>query len=265
MRGILDPRRTIVHLGSRARSQLDMYRESRIRARVEQSLSKFSPEQIDSDRIRVISRCTDTHSVDVLRYVNEVRSDMVLQHHVKFCLSEFRRRGVTGVTPDVDCQTLYALVRALKPKIVVESGMYYGASAAFILSAMERNGMGTLHSIDLPSESADAFGTTFGLGCMVPLPVRHRWTVHWGDSRQLLLPLLQGLGEIEMFFHDSVHTYPFMMWEFTSAWSALTSGGVLASHDVWRHRVFDDFVSESAPSIVNADRIYNVGLVVRAR
>src|SRR5262249_1828644 len=45
---------------------------------------------------------------------------------------------------------LYVLIRHLRPKISLETGVYYGGNTAFILAGLHRNGVGRLVSIDLP-------------------------------------------------------------------------------------------------------------------
>src|SRR5690348_7177267 len=45
---------------------------------------------------------------------------------------------------------LFHLVRLLRPRTVVETGVFRGISSAFILSALSRNYLGKLYSIDLP-------------------------------------------------------------------------------------------------------------------
>jgi hypothetical protein len=47
---------------------------------------------------------------------------------------------------------LYALTRLLRPRHVVEVGVSSGVSSAYFLQGLERNGRGTLHSVDLPQE-----------------------------------------------------------------------------------------------------------------
>src|SRR4051812_6926009 len=44
----------------------------------------------------------------------------------------------------------YAVCRARKPRVVVETGVAFGVTTAFILKALEQNGSGELHSVDLP-------------------------------------------------------------------------------------------------------------------
>ena len=44
----------------------------------------------------------------------------------------------------------YLACRLVEPAVVVETGVAYGVSSAYVLRALETNGRGTLHSIDLP-------------------------------------------------------------------------------------------------------------------
>jgi cephalosporin hydroxylase len=98
----------------------------------------------------------------------------------------------------------YALCRALRPEVALETGVAYGVTSAFVLAAMARNGRGALHSVDLPplARGADAH-----VGALVPASLRSRWTLHRGASRRVLPALLGRLGPITLFVHDSLHTY----------------------------------------------------------
>jgi len=123
----------------------------------------------------------------------------------------------------------YALVRALQPEVVVETGVCYGVTSAYFLKALDVNGHGHLHSIDLPplGKDGDAYVGTF-----VPRELRHRWTLHRGTTRRLLPPLVASLGQIDLFLHDSLHTYQNMRSEFLTVWPAMRPGGVLIADDV---------------------------------
>jgi predicted O-methyltransferase YrrM len=123
----------------------------------------------------------------------------------------------------------YAVTRALQPEVAFETGVCYGVTSAFLLQGMKTNEKGHLHSIDLPplGKDADAY-----VGWLVPADLRRRWTLHRGTSGRLLKPLLSGRGAIDLFVHDSLHTYANMAREFGIAWAALRAGGVLFSDDV---------------------------------
>jgi hypothetical protein len=129
----------------------------------------------------------------------------------------------------------YAACRALKPKAVMETGVCYGVTSSYLLQALKENGSGALHSIDLPplGKNGDDY-----VGWLVPNELRNPWTLHRGTSGRLLPPLLAELGQIDLFIHDSLHTYGNMKMEFTAAWAALGAGGLLISDDVEGNRAF---------------------------
>jgi predicted O-methyltransferase YrrM len=132
-------------------------------------------------------------------------------------------------------RTCYAIVRGLRPTRAVETGVCYGVTSAFLLEAMQQNGAGHLHSIDLPplARSADKY-----VGSLIPNPLRDRWTLHRGNAQRLLPPLLAKLGTIDFFLHDSLHTYEHMKLEFDAAWAALRPGGLLMSDDIEGNTAF---------------------------
>ena len=123
---------------------------------------------------------------------------------------------------------LYLLVRALQPRIVVETGVAAGHSSSSILLALKENGQGDLYSIDLPSKKRLEDGNIYQAkeaGYAVPYKLRHRWNLIFGDARDELSPLLARLGEIDIFIHNSLHTEKHMMWEYETAWTQLRRGG----------------------------------------
>jgi predicted O-methyltransferase YrrM len=132
-----------------------------------------------------------------------------------------------GSTGEFDCESLYFLVRSLKPHVVVETGVCYGASSAYILEALARNGKGELYSIDLGNDAQEP-----PIDFFVPPHLHHHWNLIIGDSKQELPRLLKRLGHIDLFHHDSLHTFEHMMWEYKTAFPHLHPEGVLSSHDV---------------------------------
>jgi predicted O-methyltransferase YrrM len=147
--------------------------------------------------------------------------------HAPFCVS------CNGDT--VLARLCYAIARAKRPKVILETGVCYGVTSAFLLKAVSVNGAGELHSIDLPplGKHPDAF-----VGMLVPQELRHRWALHRGTSRRLMPQLLPKLAPLDMFVHDSLHTYRNMRDEFALAWSALGPGGVLVSDDIEGNSAF---------------------------
>jgi predicted O-methyltransferase YrrM len=153
---------------------------------------------------------------------------------------------------------LYRLVRELRPKVAVETGVCNGVSTAFLLLALEDNGEGELHSIDLPEVAGEDYqeGTFWDgkggavippgkePGWMVPRALRARWHLALGRSQDELPPLLERVSEIDFFMHDSEHSYECMSFEFRTAWDALREGGVLVADDVNVNTAWAEFGRE---------------------
>jgi len=153
---------------------------------------------------------------------------------------------------------LYALIRVRRPVVLVETGVCNGVSSAAMLQALERNREGRLYSIDLPEHSETSYPAgTFWEGKMgaavpkgrepgwiVPDELRERWDLTLGRTQDELEPLLDRLGEIDFFLHDSEHSYECMRFELRAAHAKLRPGGILASDDTNWNRAFQEVVEE---------------------
>jgi len=151
-----------------------------------------------------------------------------------------------------------------RPSVVLETGVAMGFSTAVILAAMEENGTGSLHSIDLPplQVEPDRF-----VGEVVPRDLRGRWTLHVGPSRILLPKLVRELAPIDLFIHDSDHSYAGQYEEYRRAWPSLAPGGCFISDDVG-NPAFTDFAAEVRERpylIAPPHQAAAVGLLVKAR
>lgn len=148
---------------------------------------------------------------------------------------------------------LYSLVRALKPNLAIETGVLHGLTSAFFLEAMERNGHGRLLSVDLPSYPQTGPANRDGVhavlpagrppGWAVPGHLRPRWDLRLGSSVDVLGGLTDADGGIDLFCHDSDHTYATMWWELTWAWDRLVPGGVLVCDNIDFSQAFFDFAA----------------------
>lgn len=122
------------------------------------------------------------------------------------------------------------------------------------MKALKDNNSGTLYSIDYPlSEQEYAANlesgceTAFALpegkepGIAIPEDVKGRWVLKRGKSKEILPNLLKELGSVDVFLHDSHHTYENMMFEYSAAWDYLPREGLLLSHDTDCNNAFRDF------------------------
>jgi len=143
---------------------------------------------------------------------------------------------------------LYLIVRLLKPKVVVETGVFKGFSSMQTLQALADNGEGMLHSIDFPHPKLREEGLEVGF--VVPEVLKERWNLNLGKSSEILPPLLKKAKEVDLFFHDSDHSYENMMFEFSSAWPYIRAGGFLVSDDVNDNQAFTDFCRDKGVNYI---------------
>jgi predicted O-methyltransferase YrrM len=133
-----------------------------------------------------------------------------------------------------------AIVKLTRPRVVVETGVALGHTTATMLRAMHENGTGHLYSIDLPGVR---YGIDRPVGEAVPRELHEHWTLELGDSRRLLGPLAAEVAPVDVFLHDSFHTYSSQRREYATVWPHLRPGGILASDDV-RNPAFPEFAAE---------------------
>ena len=136
----------------------------------------------------------------------------------------------------------YLACRLTSPEIVFETGVAYGVSSAFILRALEMNGRGKLHSVDLPPLRR-AYERFWGVA--VPDELRGRWRLHRGSSAKVLPRLVKENPTVDLFVHDSLHTHRNMRREFDAVWPHLREGGLLLADDVERNRAFGELRRKS--------------------
>jgi len=170
----------------------------------------------------------------VARFAIEIRAS-------DFMAEMIRRRdacGSQGLMGALDCATLYALTRWRRPAVVVESGGFLGMSSAFLLKALVDEGLTTakLYSMEW-SEDCDQ-------GALIPHELRSQFVPLRGKVEDFMrsdeLPSF-----IDMFLHDSSHSYRHMLWEFRQFWRRLRDSGLLVSHDVHMNAAFPEFVAKT--------------------
>ena len=158
--------------------------------------------------------------------------------HVEYCVKQLEG---TGSIDTESGMLLYLLTRTLRPEIVVETGVAKGISSSFILKGLDQNNRGKLYSIDLHYREGVAVPLNKTLGWAIPGELKRRWTLLLGESTKVLPKLLHDTGNIDVFFHDSRHTYKTMMSEYNIVWPYLRAGGLLLSDDATSNDAFLDF------------------------
>lgn len=152
---------------------------------------------------------------------------------------------------------LYAAVRAVRPSLVLETGVANGCSSFYFLNAMLKNGCGVLHSVDVSADVA---------GCLSECE-RDLWTLHvlqGPDYRANFADVISRLKDIDLFLHDSNHCYRWMRHEYETVFPKLSRTGLLASDDVDNTYAFVDFCDEQgigASLLVDRVKIFGIAAV----
>jgi len=198
-----------------------------------------------------IKKLVDINDAEVREYTSEIKSNREFHRQLEENRGAAGGRRFYSWNPGISAPlgtALYVICRKLRPDNVVETGVAGGVSSSYILCALETNNNGKLYSIDLP------WAGTGESGWLIPDYLRHRWQLLTGRSSEKLTPLLRKLGEIDVFLHDSEHTYRNMLWEYETVWTYLKSGGILLSHNVDYSDAFPDFCdSAGVKGVLHAD------------
>ena len=145
----------------------------------------------------------------------------------------------------------YAYCRARRPAVVLETGVGYGVTTSFVLQALELNGRGHLDSVDLPPLY---HGADRSIGALVPSRLRHRWSLHRGASSRVLPGVIGRLESVDLFIHDSLHSYQTMQAEFRAVTPRLAATALVIADDIEENRAFDEWVAEVRPDYAAAVR-----------
>ncbi len=198
------------------------------------------------DAFKIFLKSKSVYEVKLHLRKKEARRKMIAASKISDSLLS-RNESIEDIIESVSSQigmtkypiAWYCLVRKFKPSIIVETGTSMGWSSFMILTAIKNNNVGHLYSFDLAmSEIVKREG---GVGYLVTDDLKKYWTLKIEDTKKGLQPLLKKLNVIDMFIHDSEHTYQTMMFEYNLAWNYLQNGGILCSDDVNHSEAFNEF------------------------
>lgn len=153
----------------------------------------------------------------------------------------------TGCVWSVEGQYLYALVRALRPRVCVELGTFHGCSATHILSALERNEEGHLHCADNRHDGIET-------GRLIPDTLRSRLNIHDFTAYEYLRNLED--ASVDFIFEDALHDPIGTRNIWLEAQRVIRPGGVVISHDALHFLVGHDVRAGIFASGVETARFY---------
>jgi hypothetical protein len=151
------------------------------------------------------------------KFIEEVENDQDLLGHVRDLTRQSDRRRLADDTVLLHKRVgWYALVRALQPHHIVETGTDKGLGSVVLAAALIRNGSGTLTTVDVNPTS----------GYLIGEPYSRVITRVVGDSVTKLRELE---SPVDLFLHDSLHTREHEIAELDAVSEMLSSGAAVVS------------------------------------
>ena len=125
----------------------------------------------------------------------------------------------------------YAIVRAAEPDHVVETGTHLGLGSCVIAAALLKNGHGRLTTIDIDPDS----------GYLISEPWADVIDRRVGSS----IEELATMRDVDVFLHDSWHTYDFETKEFTAVEPNLRPGAIILSDNAHDSSALSDWAERT--------------------
>ena len=157
---------------------------------------------------------------------------------------------------------IYHLVKSLKAKNIIESGVAYGWSSMAILLAIKDHDGAKLISNDMPYIKMD--NDDF-VGCVISEKLKDKWVLQREPDVIGIPKAIKKLGgTIDVFHYDSDKSYTGRMWSSPIIWNSLKEGGFFISDDINDNIAFKHFAEKvnRVPIVIKHDSKY-VGVLVK--
>lgn len=128
-------------------------------------------------------------------------------------------------------RAIYSIIRERKPNVVFETGVANGLTTRLILSALNKNKKGKLISVEVSNN----------VGVLLDGFDKSRWSLITGEPKSNMRKALKDLKEIDIFIHDSDHSYENMKFEFDSIYPLMSKNGIIMSDDIDTNSAFIEF------------------------
>lgn len=158
---------------------------------------------------------------DIDRYVRELEEDSPLRHQLQELTRRSRDRHNCDVDPHYGRRAgWYAILRATRPRVVVETGVDRGLGTAVMAAAMKRNAdegfPGLVYATDIIPECGHLLAEPYKQHCRILL----------GDSVETLKKFAE---PVDIFLHDSDHRPEYEWAEFLAVEPKLHAGSIVMS------------------------------------
>lgn len=169
----------------------------------------------------------ETATADMERLMDRLGDRPADPHPMSLTLSGTESEAVAScATPPMGGALLYGIVRAVRPRSVVEIGAAHGYGAYYIASALQENGRGRLDTLEGMQLRIELTRETLSR-----LGVDDRVTVVEGEFDRTFPSVLEG-GTVDMVFSDGDKTVDRTRRQFDQALEAVGGAGFLLFDDV---------------------------------
>jgi predicted O-methyltransferase YrrM len=138
---------------------------------------------------------------------------------------------------------VHFLVLLLQPDVVLETGVAAGWTSQAILTALRRNGHGTLYSSDFPYfrlENPERY-----IGCLVDSELRLNWHLETRGDRVNLTRFLPQIDAIDILHYDSDKSIDGRQHVLDTVSAKLAADAVIVMDDVGDNTFFRDWATRS--------------------
>lgn len=189
----------------------------------------YDLDSLNQDQLCWFISCVTGAPIGQVRaWIRELEDDARLADHLIRRLSSNPRRRICATEPHWARRSgWYAIVRAVQPDHVVETGTHLGLGSCVIAAALLRNGHGRLTTVDVDAEAGYLIGQPWA-------SVIDRRT---GSS----IDVLGTLSGVDMFLHDSLHTYDYETKELAAIEPHLRSDAIILSDNAHQSSALSDW------------------------
>src|SRR5258706_2542319 len=156
---------------------------------------------------------------DIAGYFREIETDDDFNSHVRRLWLKHPERYRTDETPYIGRRMVwYAIARATKPKVLVETGVDQGMGAVVMCAALTRNAFeghpGRYYGTDINPQA----------GYYLQFPYSNHGRILYGDSLESLKALDQ---TVDLFINDSDHSESYELAEYELIKSKISPSAIL--------------------------------------
>jgi predicted O-methyltransferase YrrM len=173
--------------------------------------------------ILLVSKITGKDFATIKSYFEEVENDLALHQHIINTIKNSFYRNKKDLRSDLGSRiAFYAIIRANKPKVVVEMGIDIGYCAVVLCSALLRN------------KEEGSTGTYYGLDCD-PNAGMFVWEEPYAKVTKILIgDGIESIGRIEgpidFYYSDNGQPYDYEQVEFAALAPRIADQGVVVSN-----------------------------------